>query len=123
MVLGSLDQLDLVPGRERHDRLLPGRAATLELAHALPLALVRGRAHGRDLDVEDLLDGLPDLDLVRVDRHLEGDRVELFLPLHALLGHQRLDQHVPGITVHANASWSDNSAAFSNSTRSLRKIW
>src|SRR6266508_4483668 len=55
MILGSLDEIDLVAGRERHDRLLPARAAAFVLAHALPLALVRGRAHGRDLDVEDLL--------------------------------------------------------------------
>src|SRR5713101_2352880 len=123
MALGSLDQLDLVAGRERHDRLLPVRPASLVLAHALPLAFVRGRAHGRDLDVEDLLHGLADLDLVGVDRHPEGDRVELFLPLHALLGHQRLDQHVAGIAVHASASCSDNSAAFSKRTRSLRRTW
>src|ERR1700730_880324 len=123
MVLGSLDQLDLVAGAERHHRLLPARPPPFVLAHALPLALARGRPHVRDPDVEDLLDGLTDLDLVGVEGHLEGDGVQLFLLLHALLRHEATEEHHAGIADHASASCSDKSAAFSNTTRSWRITW
>src|SRR5436309_3365628 len=100
MVLGSLDQLDLVAGPERHHCLLPARPAPFVLAHALPLALARGRPHVGNLDVEDLLDSLTDLDLVGVEGHLEGDGVQLFFLLHALVvlargGAERLAAALP----------------------------
>src|SRR5262249_45097186 len=91
--LRSLDELDLVAGGERHHGLLPGATPTLESPHPLPLALAGGRADRGDLHVEDLLDGVADLHLVDVRRYLEGHRVQLFLLLHALLGHQRPQQH------------------------------
>src|SRR5215468_6356106 len=123
MVLGSLDQLDLVAGLQCDHRLLPARPAALELAHALPLALAGRGAHGGHLHVEDFLYRLADLDLVGIERHLEGDGVQLFLLQHALLGHQGLQQHAAGIAAHASASCMDRSAARSNRTRPLRSTW
>src|SRR6266849_2318953 len=123
MVLGSLDQLDLVSGPERHHRLLPARSAPFVLAHALPLALARGRPHVGDLDVEDFLHRLTDLDLVGIDGHLEGDGVQRFLLLHALLRHEGPEEDHARIADHASASCSDKSAAFSNTTRSWRITW
>src|SRR5437867_3635263 len=93
MALGSLDEFDLVPRLERHDRLLPARPAALEAPHALPLAPTRLRPHGSDLHAEDLLHRMADLDLVRVPRDLESHGVQLVLEAHALLGHQRAHEH------------------------------
>src|SRR5262245_55159287 len=123
MVLGSLDQLDLVTGLQRHHRLLPVRAAALEPAHPLPLALAGGRAHGGHFHVEDFLHRLADLDLVGVEGDLEGDGVQVVLLLHALLGHQRLQQHAARVPAHARASCMERSAARSKRTRPLRSTW
>src|SRR5262252_7739582 len=123
MVLGSLDQLDLVAGLQGHHRLLPARAAAFELAHALPFPLVGGGAHGGDLDVEDLLHRLADLDLVGVGRDLEGDGVELVFLLHALLGHQRLEEDAARVAAPAKASCRERSAARSKRTRPCRSTW
>src|SRR5499426_3865479 len=123
MVLGSLDQLDLVAGLQRHHRLLPARAAAFELAHALPLPLAGGGAHRGDLDVEHLLHRLADLDLVGVGRDLEGNGVELVLLLHALLSHQRLEEDAARIAAHARASCRERSAARSKRTRPCRSTW
>src|SRR5438105_12354802 len=60
MPLRSLDQLDLVTGLQRDDRLLPVAAPTLVTAHPLQLSLEGRRAHGGHLDVEDRLHGAPD---------------------------------------------------------------
>src|SRR6185437_13902942 len=98
MGLGALHELDLVTRSQRDHRLLPAPATPLEPAHALPLALAGLGAHVGHLHVEDLLHRVADLHLVGVHRDLEGDRVQLFLLLHALLGHQRTHQHRPGIS-------------------------
>src|SRR5438309_9247896 len=66
MTLRPLDELDLVAGGERHDRLLPVGAPSLGATHTLQLSLERGRPDGRHLDVEHGLDRHADLDLVRV---------------------------------------------------------
>src|SRR5215468_4894351 len=123
MVLGSLDQLDLVAGLQGHHRLLPAGAAAFELAHALPFPLVGGGAHGGDLDVEHLLHRLADLHLVGVGRDLEGNGVELVLLLHALLGHERLEEDATRIAAHARASCKERSAARSKRTRPCRSTW
>src|SRR5262249_46922904 len=123
MVLGSLDQLDLVAGLQGHHRLLRAAAAAFELAHALPFPLVGGGAHGGDLDVEHLLHRLADLHLVGVGRDLEGNGVELVLLLHALLGHERLEEDATRIAAHARASCKDRSAARSKRTRPCRSTW
>src|SRR5262245_44500907 len=120
MGLGSLHQLDLVAGSERHHGLLPPAPASLEPAHPLPLAFARRRPHGRDLDVEDLLDGVADLHLVGVGRHLEGDRVQVVLLLHALLGHQGTNQHRARVLHDLSPSSRASRAARSKTTRLLR---
>src|SRR5262249_48003795 len=119
----SLDQLDLVAGLQRNHRLLPARTAAFELAHALPLPLAGGGAHGGDLDVEDFLHRLADLDLVGVGGDLEGDGVQLVFLLHALLGHQRLEEDATRVTAHARASCRERSAARSKRTRPWRSTW
>src|SRR5438105_4525860 len=106
MASGPLDEIDLVAGRQRHDRLLPVRAAAGEPAHPLQLALVGGGADGRDLDVEHPLDGGPDLHLVGVRTHPERDGIQRFLLLHRLLGHQRPDEHLTRVPHDASASSS-----------------
>src|SRR5260370_251152 len=117
MVLGALHELDLVAGGEGDHRLLPAPAPSLELAHALPLALAGLGAHVRHLHVEDLLHRVADLHLVGVHRHLEGDHVVGFLLLHALLGHQRAHQHRPGVSHGLSVSCRANTAAFPKTTR------
>src|SRR5262245_54139296 len=123
MALGPLDEVDLVPGCQLHDRLLPSAPATLETAHALPLALARGRSDGRHLHAEDLLHGLANLDLVGARRHLERHHVEIVLLLHALLGHERAEQHRARILHDRSASSSARNAPCSKSTRPLRMSW
>src|SRR5687768_3584377 len=124
MPLRSLDEIDLVSGLKRHDRLLPVRAPALVTAHALELSLEGGRAHGGDLHVEDTLHGGADLDLVGVGTHAEGHRVLLFLLPHALLGHERPDEHLAGIAAHwASASSRASSPARSNTTCVARRSW
>src|SRR4030095_7306068 len=123
MALGPLDQLDLVARHERHDRLLPARASPLEAAHALPLTPAVTAAHVCALHVEDLPDRLADLHLVGVDRHLEGDRVQVVLLLHALLRHQGTEEHRTGIFQRPSASWSCSTASRSMMTRTFRTIW
>src|SRR5260370_11255685 len=123
MVLCPLHELDLVAGGEGDHRLLPAPAPSLELAHALPLALAGLGARVRHLHVEDLLHRLADLHLVGVHRHLEGDHVVGFLLLHALLGHQRAHQHRPGVSHGLSVSCRVSSAAFSKTSRSFRITW
>src|SRR6185436_19051866 len=102
-----LDQLDLVTGLERDDRLLPVAATALVAAHALELALEGCRADGGHLHVEDGLHRGPDLHLVGVGTDPEGHRVELFLLAHALLGHDRAEDDLTRITwVHADRASS-----------------
>ena len=104
-------------GGERHDRLFPIGPPALMLSHPLHLSLERSGADVRHLDVEDLLDGGADLDLVGVRMHAEGHRVVLFLLLHALLGHQGPDDDFARGPAHrASASSSASNAPRSNTT-------
>src|SRR5213594_2836429 len=122
-LLRSLDEIDLVTGLKRHDRLLPVGPAPREAAHALELALVRGRADGGHLHVEHRLHGGADLDLVGVGTHAEGHGVALLLLAHRLLGHDRPDEHVARIPHVPSASSSAVSAARSNTTWRARRSW
>src|SRR6266851_2125738 len=123
MVLGPFHEVDLVPGRQRHDRLLPVGAAALVPAHPLHLSLEGGGADVGHLHVEHLLDRGADLDLVGVGMHAEGDRVVRFLLLHALLGHQRPDDDLARRSHRASASSSAVSAARSNTTCRACMSW
>ena len=69
--LDLLEQLDLLIGLERHDRLLPVAAPADVAALAAHLAVHLLRAHRGDLDLEDRLDRALDLDLVGVALDLE----------------------------------------------------
>src|SRR4051812_38520089 len=71
--LDSLEELDLVAGRQRHERLLPVGAPAHEAAHALVLATNDQCVDVDDLDAEERLDRLLDLDFIGVDRDLEHD--------------------------------------------------
>src|SRR5262249_12461912 len=71
--LDSLEELDLLPSRQRYDRLLPVRAHAGEAADPLLLAAHDDGADVLDLDVEQLVHRVADLDLVRVARDLEHD--------------------------------------------------
>src|SRR6185295_3376831 len=120
MTLGSLHELDLVTGGQCHHGLLPPAPPAFKAAHALPLALAGSRSNGGHLDAEDLLHRLANLHLVGARRHLEGHHVEIFLLLHALLGHERAHQHRPGILHDLSASSRASNAACSKTTRPLR---
>src|SRR6266446_5447562 len=100
MTLRPLDELDLVSGRQGHDRLLPVRAPPLGPTHPLQLALEGRRPDGRHLDVEDGLDGHANLDLVRVGPDPKRHRVLFFLLPHALFRHQRSDQDLARRSAH-----------------------
>src|SRR5258706_10906073 len=64
-ILDSLEELDVVAGLERDERLLPRRATTTEPADPLLLAAHDQRADIGHGDLEQRLHGAADLDLVR----------------------------------------------------------
>src|SRR5215210_2720054 len=72
-MLHALEELDVVAGLERDERLLPRRTLTRESANALHLAAHDERADLGDADLEQLLDRAADVDLVRVASDLEHD--------------------------------------------------
>src|SRR5262249_45310612 len=77
----------------------PGTGA---LVHAAPLGLGRHLDHVdvQHIDLEQGLDGLPDLGLVCLGMHLERVLVALGDHAVALLRHDRREQHAAGIAVH-----------------------
>src|SRR5918994_3288358 len=94
--LQALEDRDRLARANLHDRLLPlARAAGGEPA-ALRLRRDGGRTHLDDVDVEQRLDGLPDLRLVRVlvdaERVPVGRREDV-----GLLGHDGPDDHLARI--------------------------
>src|SRR5438876_6043888 len=101
MPLRPLDQLDLVTGLQRDDRLLPVPATALMTTHALELALEGRGADSRHLHVEHALHRAPDLHLVGVGADTEGHGVELFLLPHTLLRHDRPENDGAWITIHS----------------------
>src|SRR5207253_7411283 len=70
--LGSFEDLDGVALADLDDRLLPARLRAADRAATLRLRADVRDVHVLDADVEELLDGLADLGLVRVLVHLEG---------------------------------------------------
>src|SRR5581483_7057598 len=96
------EDLDLVVTRKCDDRpLLAGaRAEPTSAAVALALALAVERVHVLDLDVEDRLDRLTDLDLVRVARDDERVHVAVVQRVR-LLGHDGPDHDVARVPVHS----------------------
>src|SRR6266511_1861823 len=122
------EDLDAVALGERDDRPLLAGALTpparAPVALALP-ATVEG-VHVLDLDVEDLLDGLADLHLVRVVR--DDERVDvLVVGGVGLLRHDRSDHDVARITVLHPAAASPASLAAAGETsvagpRSARRV-
>src|ERR1041384_1450572 len=80
-ILDSLEELDVVAGLERHERLLPRRSLAGEPTHPLLLAAHHERADARDGDLEQGLHGALDLDLVRVARDLEHDLLRVGVAL------------------------------------------
>src|SRR5262249_53245993 len=82
------------------DRLLPAGARAGEHPAPLRLGLHLDDVHADDVDVEELLDRLPDLRLVRVLVHLERVAVLGDLVV-ALLAHDGRDEDLGGMKAHA----------------------
>src|SRR4029077_5077307 len=101
---------DRVALLELDDGLLPARAKALVDAAPLGLRLHLDDVHVHDVDVEELLDGLPDLRLVRVRVHLERVLVLRDL-LVALLRDHGPDQHFARMQAHEPRPCTSGSAA------------
>src|SRR5436305_14609071 len=71
------EEVDVLAFGERHDSLLPVLELGVAAAHAAILAAIDHRVHVLDLDVEHLLNGFLDLDLVRAAKDFEHDLVPL----------------------------------------------
>src|SRR5512143_292899 len=97
------DGLALLQG---HERLLPVRAPADVAADALVLPARDGGAHGEDVHVEQLLDGLLHLDLRRVAVPLERELPGRLAGALVLLGDERTLHHVLGGDVHESTSSS-----------------
>src|SRR3954454_9829839 len=96
--LEALEDRDGVALAHLHDGLLPRPGLARRVAAPLGLGLDRGRAHVDDLDVEQRLDGLTDLRLVRVV--VDAERVLAGRGEHvALLAHDRADDDL-GVVHH-----------------------
>src|SRR6476469_3090077 len=99
------------------DRLLPLTPAAGSVAAALGLALDRRRANVDDLDVEQLLDRLADLRLVRAV--VDAERVLARLGEHErLLGDDWADDHLTRI--HQPSPPSSKLEALARATNSSR---
>src|ERR1043165_3002798 len=117
---------DLLGGGDAHDGLLPGGgdAGLAVVAHAAFLAAAVHRVHRHDVDLEQGLDGFPDLDLVRIGVHLEGVRAELVLQVHRLLADARTADDL--VRVHALsffAAWSSFTRASSAALVKTTLAW
>src|ERR1044071_8477557 len=108
--LRSREDLDLLARVDLHDRLLP--ALPRPLVQPAPLRL---RLHLRDVDrehadLEQLLDGLADLRLVRLGVHAERVLLLLDQPI-ALLRDDRRDDHLAGREAHDDSSSAASAGA------------
>ncbi len=105
--LHPLEEFDLVAGRDRHDGLLPGRGEALDAAALAVAALLLG-LRGQDVDVhdrdlEELLDGVLDHQLVGVV--MDRERVLATLRLiHRLLADHRSQHDLRSQERHAYTS-------------------
>src|SRR5215218_9271858 len=108
---GPLEDLDALAFAQLHDRLLP--AGLLASVHAAPfwLGLDLEDVHALDVHVEQLLDRLPDLRLVRLVVHAERVLVALDQAV-ALLRHDRSDEDVTGLELHRTISSTRSRAAW-----------
>src|SRR5947208_2432526 len=97
--LSPLEDLDRVTLAELHDRLLPAWAPALDVVAHLRLRRYLDDVHRHDLDAEELLDGLPDLRLVRVLVNLERVLAVLDQAV-ALLRHDRSKEHLVWMERH-----------------------
>src|SRR2546423_1933258 len=115
--LSPLEDLDRVALAHLHDGLLPARPRAAVEAGRLRLRLALRAVHALGLHVEELLDGLPHLGLVRPRVHAEGvlavgdQRV-------ALLAHDRREEHFVRMQAHEALPCTSGSAA--SVTRSER---
>src|SRR5256885_1105251 len=97
--LCSFEDLDRVALAQLDDRLLPAGLLAADHASALRLRLHLADVHPLDLDVEELLDGLADLGLVRV--LVDAERVLAVVDLLvALLGHDRGEEDFVRMEAH-----------------------
>src|SRR5262249_12934311 len=119
--LSGFEELDLAARAQCHDGLLPGRATAEVPAHPLLLAEDDLGPDVGDLHLEDRLDRLPDLHLVGVHRHLEGDLVVRVLQRARLLGHQGAQHDLARVSHDWSASCRRSSAARSKITRRWRR--
>src|SRR5262245_11004479 len=94
---GSLEEVDATALGERHIRLLPVGTAPEMLPHAPDLAELAVRPDLGDLHLEEDLDGLADLHLVRARMHAEHDLVPQLVHQRALLGDDRALDDVGGV--------------------------
>src|SRR4029079_3826875 len=102
--MSACDDRDLLAGRDLDDRLLPALLHALVQAAALRLRLHLGDVHREDADLEELLDPLQDLRLVRVGMDAECVFALLDQAV-ALLGDDRGDQHLARGEAHAGTSF------------------
>src|SRR6185503_8573790 len=100
--LQEVGQLLAVP--QPHVRLFPVRAAADVLALALELAVRQRRADALHLRAEQRLDGLLDVDLVGVHRHLEHQRAAVLADDRGLLGDQWPTENVGQFPDYPSAS-------------------
>src|SRR4051794_24248543 len=109
--LGSLEDFDRLAGFDLDDRLLPAGFAALDEAAALRLGADLNHVHALDVDVEQLLDGLTDLRLVRVGMDAKRVAVIVLDLLVALLGNNRRQEHLIWMQTHELALPCSSSSA------------
>src|SRR3954471_9316050 len=102
---------DGLPGRDRHDGLLPARPGAARHPAALGLRRHLGDVHGDHVDLEDTLHRLADLRLVGVGVHSASLLDALAGRAVALLGHDRCDEDCARILSHSELPSSTASAA------------
>src|SRR5437867_5122513 len=102
--VNPLEDLDRVARLQLHDCLLPPRLASLDRTTPLRLRLHLRDVHAQDFDVEQLLDRLADLRLVRV--RVDAERVGVAaLDLRvALLRHDGSKQDFVWMQTHRRTS-------------------
>src|SRR5438874_4070056 len=98
--LSPFEDLDRLARLDLDDRLLPAGLAAFDHAAALRLRAHLDHVHALDVDVEQLLDGLPDLRLVRIRVNPERVAVVSLYLLVALLGNHRREQDLVGMQAH-----------------------